>query len=168
MLRESAVGGGLRVKYVFDVLGDTSATTVLTWILAISAIFGSLTMGYLKLIKYLERYRELKNKEDEENRIIQGHTESIKEIRQDIKELVDFNAKMVEVNKIQTRNSIVRICNEALDKGYIDSIQLQALEDSYDMYSNILKGNSYVLSLVVAVRKLQVCFRGNPRDGVVE
>ena len=142
-----------------DLLAGVSAGQLIECVLWVMGAAGVLSTITIKLYRMLEKYRKMRNKSEEDEATLKQHTDNIRIIQSDIKDLVEFNKKIIEVNKIQTRNSIVRICNEALDKGSIDSMQFQALEDSYDMYVHVLNGNSYVSSLVDAVRKLPVKMR---------
>ena len=150
----------MKMSEIIEALNCISVGDVLKWIMIIATLVTALAAVSVRCYKLSGKYWKAKSCAADKDKTIEDHTESIKSVKEDIKQLVEFNLKMVEVNKIITRNSIVRICNESLDVGYIDSIQLQALEDSYDMYQNVLHGNSYVSALVGATRKLRIVVRG--------
>ena len=97
-----------------------------------------------------------KHQSDDFQSTVSKHDTEIKDVKTKIDAVATMMDTLFEINKIQTRHTIVNACTEAIEKGYIDQLKLQSLEEMYSMYTEVLKGNSYVSTLVLKVRKLDV------------
>lgn len=124
----------------------TLVTTIVSAVIAVS----------IKVYKHMNKWRLAKNKIETKEKTLENHTKEISEIKKEIDKLLEFNDRMIEINKIQTRHALVRACTEAISQKFITESQLQSLEDMYELYTNILNGNSYVLTLMKKVRQLDV------------
>lgn len=111
------------------------------------------------LFKYFNKAYKLKKNSEDFHSKVERHDNEIKELND---ALGIFPAKfdaLFEITKIQIRYSIVSACNEALERNEIDQYQLQAIEDMYTIYTEILHANSYVTTLVYKVRELKISNR---------
>lgn len=84
--------------------------------------------------------------------ISQKHTEMSKSIEQ----LIQCQEDNRKVSSLQVRHNIVRACNDAIQLQEISSSELKSLEELYQMYTEVLHMNSYVTTLMKAVRKLPI------------
>ncbi|WP_343209482.1 hypothetical protein [Anaerolentibacter hominis] len=149
---------------LIELLNQVSAGTVLKWVLVILTILSGLIAFSIRCYKWIESYRLRKNQLEENDRLLDQHNSTISEIKKQIGELVDYNADMTKINRIQTRHSIVRACMEALNRDCIDKYELQSLEDMFTLYTDVLQGNSYVLTLMKKVRHLRVISHEDDTD----
>ena len=108
--------------------------------------------GYTALTNW---YKGKKNKEVV-NESVDKHERDISGLNTKIDTIMTMIDTIFEINKIQTRYIIVNACTEAIENGYIEQYQLQSLEDMYSMYTKVLLGNSYVSTLMVKIRKLNI------------
>lgn len=96
-----------------------------------------------------------KNKEESQKKI-DKHEIDIDGLKTNLNEVSEKMNTLFEIMKIQTRQVLVSLCLDEIEKGCIDQYQLLAIEDLYSMYKDTLRGNSYVSTLVMKVRKLKV------------
>ena len=117
-----------------------------------------LTAGNLTVIikKFINNRDESKKSKDELQEKVEKHDSDIGGLKVNFENVSDKMDTLFEVMKIQTRQTLVNLCLEEIEKGCIDQYQLQAIEDLYSMYKDTLHGNSYVSTLVMKVRKLKV------------
>jgi uncharacterized protein YjgD (DUF1641 family) len=99
---------------------------------------------------------EAKSKSEDFKETVEKHTEEIQELNDKIDKLVDISNQLIEINKIQTRHYIVETCTWAIEQKEIEQYQLQSLEDMYEMYTQILHGNSYATTMMNKVRTLPI------------
>ena len=106
-------------------------------------------------VHFNKAYKLKKGSEDFHAKV-ERHDVELCGVTKKFDDLMEMVNTLFEINKIQTRYSIVSACNEALENECIEQYQLQAIEDMYTMYTEILKGNSYVTTLVKKVRRLEI------------
>ena len=150
-------------KPFWDFVSSISFGTVVAWILGISAIITALCAGTIKLYKLFTKYKEAKDREQEQEGIIKNHDATLQDIDKTLREIKVSLEEQKEVNLKQIRHTIVHTCEDALDKGEISINKLRSLEEMYDEYVKIFHGNGYVKTLVMRVRKLKIvgnCVRG--------
>lgn len=136
---------------------DTTALSIeqiITSVIVISSMIFSLSTIIMKIYKGFLKVHNIKNKEDNYKATVVKNTEDIVQLNEKMDIIMEMHNQTMEVNKIQTRHSIVTACNEALEKGFIDRYQLQSIEDMFTIYQDVLNGNSYVCTLVSKVRNL--------------
>lgn len=143
-------------KPFWDFVSSISFGTVVAWVLGISAIITALCAGTIKLYKLFTKYKEAKDREQEQEGIIKNHDATLRDIDKTLREIKVSLEEQKEVNLKQIRHTIVHTCEDALDKGEISINKLRSLEEMYDEYVKIFHGNGYVKTLVMRVRKLKI------------
>lgn len=141
---------------IWDLLSSIPIGTVVAWVVVICAIISALCAGTIKLYKAFEKYKEVKDKNEKQEKIIEVHEKTIEEIGKALTEIKKSLDKQKEVNLKQIRHTIVHTCEDALDKGEISINKLRSLEEMYDEYIEIFHGNGYVKTLVARVRELPI------------
>lgn len=127
--------------------------------LSVGMVVG-LLLTLLNVANFIYRYflkaYKLKKDSDESKTTVAKHTEDIKLINEKVDSLMDMKDQLMEINKIQVRNTIVTSCYQMIERGYVETYQLQSLEDMYEMYQGILNGNSYASTMMKKVRGLPI------------
>lgn len=141
---------------IWDLLSSIPIGTVVAWVIVICAIISALCAGTIKLYKAFEKYKEVKDKNKKQEKIIEVHEKTIEEIGKALMEIKKSLDEQKEVNLKQIRHTIVHTCEDALDKGEISINKLRSLEEMYDEYIEIFHGNGYVKTLVARVRELPI------------
>lgn len=141
---------------IWDLLSSIPIGTVVAWVVVICTIISALCAGTIKLYKAFEKYKEVKDKNEKQEKIIEVHEKTIEEIGKALTEIKKSLDEQKEVNLKQIRHTIVHTCEDALDKGEISINKLRSLEEMYDEYIEIFHGNGYVKTLVARVRELPI------------
>lgn len=141
---------------VWEFLSGIPIGTIVAWVMVIGAIIAALCAGTIKLYKIFTKYKEAKDKDEKQQKIIESHDETLKEIEKSLSAIQKSLDEQKEVNLKQIRHTIVHTCEDALDKGEISINKLRSLEEMYDEYVEIFHGNGYVKTLVTRVRKLKI------------
>lgn len=141
---------------IWDLLSSIPIGTVVAWVIVICAIISALCAGTIKFYKAFEKYKEVKDKNEKQEKIIEVHEKTIEEIGKALTEIKKSLDEQKEVNLKQIRHTIVHTCEDALDKGEISINKLRSLEEMYDEYIEIFHGNGYVKTLVARVRELPI------------
>lgn len=118
----------------------------------ILTVLNVLNWGY----RYFNGAYKLRKDKQDLNDKVNMNCVDICELKTSHKELIGKLDDLFEINKIQTRYSIVSACIVALENESIEQYQLQSLEDMYSMYKDILHGNSYTSTLIKRVRNLKI------------
>lgn len=143
-------------KSVWDLLSSISIGTAIAWITVVFAIVVFISTGTVKTYQLFEKYKKAKDKNENQETVIQSHDNTLKEIEKTLLEIKDSLNEQKEVNLKQIRHTIVHTCEEALEKGVISVNKLRSLEEMYEEYVEVFHGNGYVKTLVYKVRKLKV------------
>lgn len=143
-------------KPVWDWLSGLQLGTVVAWILVISAIIAALCAGTIKLYKTFEKYKEAKDKDEKQEKIIESHENTLKEINSTLAKIQESLNEQKDVNLKQIRHTIVHTCEDALERGEISINKLRSLEEMFDEYTEVFHGNGYVKTLVTRVRELKI------------
>ena len=129
---------------------------VITVLKAISGvgswILDTLNINTKKRMKEIEAEKTLKDIQ----KSIESIQEVIKETNDRINDVVSDQKDQMSALRINTRHQIIRSCEQYLDRGYIESYELKALDDLYESYINNLNGNSYAKDMMKNVRSLEV------------
>ena len=141
---------------IWDLLSSIPIGTVVAWVVVICAIISALCAGTIRLYKAFEKYKEVKDKNEKQEKIIEVHEKTIEEIGKALTGIKKSLDEQKEVNLKQIRHTIVHTCEDALDKGEISINKLRSLEEMYDEYIEIFHGNGYVKTLVARVRELPI------------
>lgn len=143
-------------KSVWGLLSSISIGTAIAWITVVFAIVVFISTGTVKTYQLFEKYKKAKDKNENQETVIQSHDNTLKEIEKTLLEIKDSLNEQKEVNLKQIRHTIVHTCEEALEKGVISVNKLRSLEEMYEEYVEVFHGNGYVKTLVYKVRKLKV------------
>lgn len=141
---------------IWDLLSGIPIGTLVAWIIVIFAIISILCTVTIRLYKIFEKYKEVKDKNEKQEKIIEGHEKTLEEIEKSLVSIKKSLDEQKEVNLKQIRHTIVHTCEDAIDKGEISINKLQSLEEMFDEYTEIFHGNGYVKTLVKKVRELPV------------
>ena len=143
-------------KPVWELLSGIPIGTIVAWVIVICAIIAALCTGTIKLYKVFTKYKEMKDKEQHQEAIIESHDKTLRNIDDTLKIIKQSLDEQKEVNLKQIRHTIVHTCEDALDKGEISINKLRSLEEMYEEYVEIFHGNGYVKTLVTRVEKLKI------------
>ena len=167
---------------VWDSLASIPLGTVVAWISVIAAIVSGIWIVIMRLFKVFNKYRNLKDENENQTRLLAEHEQVLAEIRGELgkisssihndllaqhddllvevkEELEKVNTSLndqKEINFEYLKHSIVIACRRALDKQSITAEELQSMEDMYREYVEIFNGNGYVKAMVQKVEKLPV------------
>lgn len=140
-------------KSVWDFLSKISVGQIVAWASVLITIITAICTGTIKLYKIFTKYEEMKRKDIEQQKIIEGHNTILKKIECNLNDIKSSLAEQKDVNLKQIRHTIVHTCEDALEKGQISSNKLKSLEEMYEEYVDIFHGNGYVKTLITKVRK---------------
>lgn len=143
-------------KSIWILLSSIPIGTIIAWITVICVIIATFCTGTIKLYKMFVKYKKMKDKDEEQTRIIEGHDRTLKLIEESLKSINLSLEEQKEVNLKQIRHTIVHTCEDALEKGEISINKLRSLEEMYEEYVGIFHGNGYVKTLMTRVRKLNI------------
>lgn len=138
---------------VWKLLSGISVGQIVAWIAVLATIITFLCTGTIKLYKIFTKYKETKDRDETQQALIEGHDETLREIQSALESIQESLEEQKEVNLKQVRYTIVRTCEEALDRGEISINKLRSLEEMYEEYIDIFHGNGYVKTLMTRVRK---------------
>lgn len=141
---------------IWDLLSSIPVGTLVAWIIVILAIISALCTVTIRLYKIFEKYKEVKDKNEKQEKLINGHEKTLEEIEKSLGEIKKSLDEQKEVNLKQIRHTIVHTCEDAIDRKEISINKLQSLEEMYDEYTEIFHGNGYVKTLVMRVRELPI------------
>lgn len=145
---------------VWDLLSGISVGDIVAWIMVIGAIVGTIVATTIKLYKAFDKYRSLKEKNEQQEKVIEEHDKILKEFHETLQsiknELLDLRKEVSDVNLKQMRHAIIRDCEDAIDKQFVYAEELASIEEMYELYVEVYHGNGYVTSLVVKVRNLPI------------
>jgi hypothetical protein len=136
---------------VWDFLSGIPIGTIAAWVIVICAIIGFLCAVTIKLFKAFDKYREVKDMNEKYKKTLEQQGEQLNNISGKVDKLLDCLEVQRKINYKQVRLSIVRICNEAIDKGEISASQHKSLMEMYDEYTESfadMKPNGYVHQLI--------------------
>ena len=141
---------------IWELLSSIPIGTIVAWIIVISAIIAALCAGTIKLYKIFTKYKEMKDKDEKQQKLIESHDDALKEIEKSLLEIKKSLDEQKEVNLKQMRHTMVHTCEDAINKGEITINKLRSLEEMYDEYVEIFHENGYVKTLMIKVRKLKI------------
>ena len=138
---------------IWSLLSEIPIGTVIGWVIVIASIISTICAITIRLYKIFDRYRKVKDRDNEQQKIIEDHTATLEKIDKALEEIRESLAEQKEVNLKQVRNTIVHDCEDALNNKTISINKLRSLEEMYDEYTSVFHANSYVTTLVKRVRK---------------
>lgn len=167
---------------IWDSLSAIPVGTIVAWVTVIAAIVSAIWFVIMKLFKVFAKYQNIREREEEQTRLLAAHDELLSDIRDELikisgsihndilaehdellsevkGELVKINDSMDEQKNVtlaQLRYSITRACREAMDDGHISTVKLEALEGMFDQYEHVFNGNGYVKTIMEKTRELPV------------
>lgn len=140
-------------KSIWDLLSSISVGQIVAWISVLATIITALCTGTIKLYKVFTKYKEAKERDKKQQKVIYEHESALAEIRGALKSIQKSLDEQKDVNLKQIRHTIVHTCEEAIDRGEISINKLKSLEEMYNEYIEIFHGNGYVKTLVERVRR---------------
>ena len=140
-------------KSIWDLLSSISVGQIVAWISVLATIITALCTGTIKLYKVFTKYKEAKERDKKQQKVIDEHESALAEIRGALKSIQESLDEQKDVNLKQIRHTIVHTCEEAIDRGEISINKLKSLEEMYNEYIEIFHGNGYVKTLVERVRR---------------
>ena len=141
---------------IWDSLSGITIGQIVAWVTVILAIISVLCTATIKLYKVFTKYKEMKDKEEKQETIIENHDKTLNEIKNSLQEIKNSLVEQKEVNLKQTRHTIVHTCEDCLEKGEISINKLRSLEEMYSEYVDVFHGNGYVKTLVERTRALKI------------
>lgn len=144
---------------VWDSLSSFSVGQVVAWIVVIGTILSTLCAGTIKLYKVFTKYKDMKDKEQKQETIIETHDKTLNEIKDSLQDIKNSLNEQKDVNLKQLRHTIVQTCEDCLEKGEISINRLRSLEEMYSEYVDVFHANGYVKILVERVRTLKIVGR---------
>ena len=153
---------------VINILSSISIGTIISWIMVIASIIGSIGFLFIEVYKAFEKSQQIKDENDLFKNMVKDHDTQLKTI---IEKLDNISLSMEEQNRLNLKNlrhSIVRAGEEAISDGEISIRKLKSLEEMYDEYSNKYHANGYVKTLMNKVRQLEVIGALDENDEDIE
>lgn len=148
---------------IFESLAQIPIGKVISWIVVIGVILSGICAGAINLYKIFDKYRKAKDRDNEQQKIIEDHTAGFEKVEEALRDINNSLKEQRKVNLKLFRNTIVRDCEEALHLGYISMNKLRSINEMYDDYKNVFHANSYVETLVERVKN-EVKIIGNADD----
>lgn len=141
---------------IWDLLSSISIGVIMAWIVVICTVISALCAVTIKLYKIFTKYKEMKDREEKQETIIETHDKTLNEIKDSLEEIKKSLVEQKDVNLRQTRHTIVHTCEECLERGEISINKLRSLEEMYSEYIEVFHGNGYVKTLVERTRHLKI------------
>lgn len=141
---------------IWDLLSSISIGEIMAWIVVICTVISALCAVTIKLYKIFTKYKEMKDREEKQETIIETHDKTLNEIKDSLEEIKKSLVEQKDVNLRQTRHTIVHTCEECLERGEISINKLRSLEEMYSEYVEVFHGNGYVKTLVERTRHLKI------------
>lgn len=141
---------------VWSTLSGITIGSLVAWCVVIVVIITTIVKGVIKLYTFFDKYKQLKEENTNQSKLIKEHDETLKSINESLAKINKRLDEQSDVNLKQVRHTIVHTCYDAIAAGEIQVGKLKSLEEMFDEYLNVFHGNGYVKSLVERVRKLPV------------
>lgn len=141
---------------VWSTLSGITIGSLVAWCVVIVVIVTTIVKGVIKLYTFFDKYKQLKEENTNQSKLIKEHDETLKSINESLTKINKRLDEQSDVNLKQVRHTIVHTCYDAIAAGEIQVGKLKSLEEMFDEYLNVFHGNGYVKSLVERVRKLPV------------
>ena len=141
---------------VWSTLSGITIGSLVAWCVVIVVIITTIVKGVMKLYTFFDKYKQLKEENTNQSKLIKEHDETLKSINESLAKINKRLDEQSDVNLKQVRHTIVHTCYDAIAAGEIQVGKLKSLEEMFDEYLNVFHGNGYVKSLVERVRKLPV------------
>ena len=141
---------------VWSTLSGITIGSLVAWCVVIVVIVTTIVKGVIKLYTFFDKYKQLKEENANQSKLIKEHDETLKSINESLAKINKRLDEQSDVNLKQVRHTIVHTCYDAIAAGEIQVGKLKSLEEMFDEYLNVFHGNGYVKSLVERVRKLPV------------
>lgn len=143
-------------KSIWEMLGAIPIGTIVLWFGIAATIVGCISAAAIKLFKYYDRFKNVKDEKEQLKSTVTELNESIGEIRNEIKALVKKQEEQEMTTILDLRYTLVTAGERARRHGKITSRELAIFMEQYDRYENVYHQNSYVHTLKEIVEKLPV------------
>lgn len=140
----------------WTLIGNIALNDLVTWFIVLGVVGGT---AYKFLTKVYGWFDEIKSHQAEYSELIEAVKQqnirfdkieaALALMRESFKEQKEFNFK-------QVRNTIVHQCDLALERGVITPEKKKSLNELYEEYVHVFKGNSYVSSQIARVNQLPI------------
>lgn len=141
---------------IWDVIFRIPVGTIVGWIIVIGSIFTAISAGTIKLYKAFEKYKELKDKNNAQEKTLIEHDKEFAQMKSLLVDIQKSLNDQKEVNLKQIRYDIVHTCDNALYEGFITAGKLKSMEELFSEYTEMFHANGYVKTLVEKTRTLPV------------
>lgn len=140
----------------WEALSQMPVGRVVAWILLIIAIVGGICTATVKLYKLFERYKKLKDSNDNAVRLIAEHDNALVAIKTELQKINARLDKQDETTMSQLSHSIVVSAERAIREEKITFSELKSLTGMYKEYRDVFHGNGYIKALMDMVVELPV------------
>ena len=141
---------------VWETILNVPVGRFVAWVVVIATIVAAIVAGTIKLYKFFNKVRDLKEHDEEKSKLLMEHDKTMRDIDERLGKIQAALDVQREVNLKQVRYQIVHTCDDAISEGSISAGKLRSLEELYEEYTRIFCGNGYVKTLVKKVRELPV------------
>lgn len=141
---------------VWETILNVPVGRFISWVVVIATIIAAIVTTTIKLYRFFNKVRDLKERDEEKSQMLREHDKTMKEIDARLSQIQSALEVQREVNLKQVRYQIVHTCDDAIAAGTISAGKLKSLEELYEEYMNIFHGNGYVKTLMKKVRFLPV------------
>lgn len=143
-------------KPVVEELASIPIGTYIIWGMVICGVIAAIVTVIVKMYKIFEKYRDLKDKNEERLEQLNKHEEVLDEIQRSLGRIEDNFKVDHEVQKRRLKHEITNACNDAMRDGVIRLSTLRSIEEMFEDYEKVYDGNSWVHTLVNKTRMLEV------------
>ena len=141
---------------VWETILNVPVGRFIAWVIVIATIVAAIVAGTIKLYKFFNKVRDLKEHDEEKSKLLLEHDKTMRDIDERLGQIQAALDVQREVNLKQVRYQIVHTCDDAIASGSISAGKLRSLEELYEEYTRIFHGNGYVKTLIMKVRALPV------------
>lgn len=141
---------------VWETILNVPVGRFVAWIVVIASIVAGIAAGTIKLYKFFNKVRDLKERDEEKTKMLEAHDKTMREIDERLGQIQESLQTQREFNLKQVRYQIVHTCDDAISRGSISAGKLKSLEELFEEYTLIFHANGYVKTLMNKVRTLPV------------
>lgn len=141
---------------VWETILNVPVGRFVAWIVVIASIVAGIAAGTIKLYKFFNKVRDLKERDEEKTKMLEAHDKTMREIDERLRQIQESLQTQREFNLKQVRYQIVHTCDDAISRGSISAGKLKSLEELFEEYTLIFHANGYVKTLMNKVRTLPV------------
>jgi len=141
---------------LIELFKNVSVVDAVRTIMEVGILGTGIALGVKKCYRALPKIQKRININATQNQRLDQHDNDICNFSTKLDKITDTLDTNKEVTKIMIRFDIVNACMKAIERGKIYRNELQSISDLYEVYSGVLKGNSYVSTLYEKVCNLPI------------